>query len=168
MAKYADRYAELVDGRPTEIEMPSMRHGLACVKATRFLDAFVDGHRLGRVFPNDSLFLIRRNPDVLRGPDVCYYSFARMPGAAPDGVCEVAPELAVEVKSPSNTWTELFVKVGEYLEAGVTAVLLIDPERRTASVYRSDTGQVTFAPSDTLTLPDVLPGFAVEVAKFFE
>ncbi len=104
----------------------------------------------------------------MSGPDVSYYSFARMPaGPAPQGVCEIAPEFAVEVRSPSNTWAEIFVKIGEYLKVGVTAVLVLDPDRPSATVYRA-TGQTEFAAGDVLTLPEVLPGFEVAVAKFFE
>ncbi len=168
MAEYAGRYAELVRGRIQELAMPSVRHGEVCVKAIRYLDRFVDDRKLGRICSNDSLFLIRRNPDTMRGPDVSYYSFDRMsPGPAPQGVCAIVPELTVEVRSPSNTWPEIFVKIGEYLKAGVMAVLVLDPDRHSASLYRA-TGQTEIAAGAMLTIPDVLPGFEVAVAKFFE
>lgn len=77
------------------------------------------------------------------------------------------PELVIEVRSPSDRWSQLFTKVGEYLAAGVTAVVAIDPNTETASVYR-ESGQQIFTTTDELALPDVLPGFAVPVARFFE
>ena len=168
MERYANRYLELVNGLLVEVEMPSLRHGRVCVKAARFLDEYVDDNGLGRVFCNDSLFLIRRNPDTMRGPDVSYYSFTRMPpGPAPEGVCAIVPELTVEVKSPSNSWPDIAVKVAEYRTAGVIATLVLDPDRQTATVYLATT-HTQYLAADTLTLPDVLPGFAVPVAKFFE
>lgn len=77
------------------------------------------------------------------------------------------PQLCVEVRSPSNTWNEIFIKVGEYLGVGVVAVLVLDPDRLTASVYRQDGDQQIFRADDDLTLPDVLPGFSVPVRRFF-
>ena len=168
MAEYSHRHAELVRGTILELPMPSARHGEVCVNAVVHIANFVKAHKLGRVCSNDSLIVTRRNPDSARGPDVSYYSFARMPaGPAPQGICEIAPELAVEVRSPSNSWAEIFAKIGEYLQVGVTAVLVLDPERTSATVYRA-TGQTAFGAAETLTVPEVLPGFEVIVGKFFE
>ena len=168
MAEHAGRYAELVRGKIQELAMPSARHGEVCSEVNRLMANYVKENKLGRVCCNDSLFLIRRNPDTMRGPDVSYYSFGRMPpGPAPQGVCAIVPELTVEVRSPSNTWPEIFVKIGEYLKSGVTAVLVLDPDRHSASLYRV-TGQSEFAAAALLAIPDVLPGFEVVVAKFFE
>lgn len=165
---YAGEHCELVRGHAQEVPVPSARHGEVAVRAIRYLDRFVDDNKLGRICGNDSLVVLRRSPDTVRGPDVCYFSYTRMPpGPAPEGVCKIVPELAVEVRSPSNTWSDIFGKVGEYLKAGVLVVLVLDSETGTASTYRQS-GQQVFAKTDTLTLPDVLPGFAVPVASFFE
>ena len=82
---------------------------------------------------------------------------------------EAAPDLCVEVVSPTNTWAEVFTKVGEHLGVGVPAVLVLDPDTFTASVYRDQPGtpQQIFNRGDALTLPDVLPGFSARVADFF-
>jgi Uma2 family endonuclease len=101
---------------------------------------------------------------------VVYWSKAKAPAGVPrDGMITTAPDLCVEVVSPTNTWAEVFTKVGEYLGIGVPAVVVLDPDTATASVYRNQPGnaQQIFHAADTLTLPDVLPGFAVEVKKFF-
>ena len=169
LERYAHRYAELIDGGLVEFGMPSLRHGEVCSRVDRLIGNFVEDRQLGRTMANDPHILISRNPDTVRGPDVCYFSFARLPpGPAPDGVSELVPELTVEVRSPSNTWTQIFGKIGDYLRVGVTAVLVLDPDGLTASVYRADTGQQIFHTGDELTLPDVLPGFAVPVKRFFE
>lgn len=169
LARYAHRYAELIDGELVEEGMPSLRHAQVCSKTNRLIGNFVEQHQLGQTFTNDPHILIHRNPDRMRGPDVCFFTFATLPpGPAPDGVSELVPELTVEVRSPSNTWTQIFGKIGDYLQVGVKAVLVLDPDGLTASVYRADTGQQIFHTGDELTLPDVLPGFAVPVTRFFE
>lgn len=168
MEKYAGLNIDLVRGQLKEYGMPSGRHGEVCSKATRLIGNHVEDGQLGRTMSNDTHILTRRNPDTVRGVDLCYFSFSRMPpGPAPEGVCEVPPELCVEVRSPSNTWSAIFVKVGEYLSIGVTAVLVLDPDGQTASVYRDNGNQQILTVADTLTLPDVLPGFAVQVRRFF-
>lgn len=77
------------------------------------------------------------------------------------------PEVVVEVVSPSNLWTGLFTKVDEYLAAGVKVVVILDGDSQTASTYRPNVVQEIFRMADTLTIPDVLPGFSVPVAKLF-
>jgi Uma2 family endonuclease len=74
----------------------------------------------------------------------------------------------IEVRSPSDSWSQLFGKVHEYLESGVSVVVIIDPATESASVYRNDARQQIFEKDETLTIPDVLPGFEVPVAGLFE
>lgn len=168
MAKYAHLNADLVRGQIKEYGMSTGRHAEVCAEAHYLLSHFVKENRLGRTMTNDPRILIRRNPDTARGPDVCFYSFTRMPpGPAPASFLEVPPELCVEVRCSSNTWNEIFIKIGEYLSIGVTAVLVLDPERMTAFVYRENGDQQILRADDTLTLPDVLPGFSIPVGRFF-
>jgi Uma2 family endonuclease len=166
--QYTDRRFELVRGVPVETPMPNHRHGYTCVKIGRYLDEFAEASDLGRVMGNDTFVKVATNPDTLRGADVLFVSYERLPrGAVPDGVLDVIPELAVEVVSPTNLWTELFTKVEEYLAAGVRVVVILDPKTETASVYRPGVNQQVFRRADTLTIPEVLPGFSVPVAKLF-
>ena len=81
---------------------------------------------------------------------------------------EVAPELVIEVRSPSDLWTDALEKVLDYLRIGVRAVVILDPKTESASVFRSGARQETFEKDQILTIEDVLPGFAVPVARFFE
>ena len=165
--KYAGAYVEVIDGVVKEIPMPQPRHGRVCTKAARYLDEFTEAHQLGVVCANDTFVVIRRDPLQLRGADVVYWSKARAPDGVPArGPITAAPDLCVEVVSPTNTWTEVFAKVAEYLGIGVRAVLVLDPGTLTASVYRDqpETPQQVFDRDGTLTLPDVLPGFACPVA----
>lgn len=166
--KFSNQRMELVRGIPVETPMPNLRHGKVCSTFGRLLGNFVDEHDLGHVMSNDSFVKVRNDPDTLRGADVLFISYERLAkGRVPDGVLDVIPELAVEVVSPTNLWTELFGKVEEYLSAGVKAVVILDPKTETASVYRPGVNQHVFRRADTLTVPDVLPGFSVPVAKLF-
>lgn len=168
-ARYADRRYELVRGVVEETPMPNLRHGKVCTKIARHLDTFAEEHDLGHVMSNDSFVKVEQDPDTLRGADVLFISYSRLAkGKVPDGVLDVIPDLAVEVVSPTDVWTKLFGKVHEYLDAGVTAVVILDPRSESASVYRPDVRQQTFEKTDVLTVPEVLPGFSVPVAKLFE
>ena len=149
--------------------MAGVEHGVVNSNFVYYLSDHVRRHDMGRVLGNDTHFITRRNPDAVRGMDIAYISYARMPkGSVPKGALEVAPELIAEVRSPSDTWTDVFAKVGEYIKASVGVVIVLDPETRTVLVCRPDAEQEDFHVGDTLTIPDLLPGFAVEVARLFE
>lgn len=157
---------ELVRGVLKELPMPGTRHGVICAKITILIGSHVEANDMGRVASNDSF--VQTEPDTVRGADVLFYSWERLPKGqpVPDGVHDVPPDLAVEVKSPTNTWIEIFTKVVEYLKAGVRVVVVVDPDKSTVSVYRGD-GQDVLRVGETLELPDVLPGFAVAVERIF-
>ena len=149
--------------------MPWQDHGYICALIVRLIGNFVFDHQLGRVTSNDSWVQTGFNPDTVRGPDLCYFSYDRLPpGRIPRGMLSVNPDLIVEIRSPSDLWTEMFAKVEEYLRAGVRAVVILDLDSLTASVYRSPGLQQTLQASETLTIPEVLPGFSVQVGKLFE
>jgi Uma2 family endonuclease len=76
----------------------------------------------------------RKDPDTLRGTDICYFTYERVPkGEFPEGLLPIVPDMAIEVRSPSERWTRVFAKVLEYLEAGVRVVIVLDPATATAS-----------------------------------
>jgi Uma2 family endonuclease len=105
----------------------------------------------------------------MRGPDVAFLSYARQPpGPLPQGYLAVVPELVFEVRSPTDRWSKLLAKAGEYLEAGVTVVCLLDQVSETVQVYRVDELPRTLHGDDALHLPDVLGDFRVAVRQFFE
>lgn len=171
--EFFDRYGnggyELIDGVATEVPMPGFKHGKVAIKVGVELELYVRGNPIGHVAGNDTLFQLRRGPDTLRGPDVLFVSYAKQPaGDVPDGPLAVIPELVFEVRSPSDPWTEVFEKMLDYLKAGVSVVVILDPKTRSASVFRPNDLQDTFQADQLLTIPDVLPGFAVVVSKLFE
>ena len=161
---------EFLFGQVVELPMPQRKHGNVCFATAFHLGQHVIPNDLGRIATNDSFVRSPTpgDPTRVRGADICYFSYARIPKEVElDSRMDVSPELIVEVKSPSELWTEVFAKVEEYLANGVLAVVVLDPDRRTASVCRPGVDQQDFQPGDTLTLPDVLPGFTVPVGRLF-
>jgi len=148
---------------------PNPRHGQICGKVDRILGNFVDEHELGHVLCNDSGVITEREPDTVRGPDVVFYSYARLPkGALPSHYVPEVPELIFEVRSPGNRWPAILVKVAEYLDAGVQYVVVLDPDPQTALVYSAEQQPQILGPDDELTFPDLLGEFRVVVRRFFE
>jgi Uma2 family endonuclease len=130
---------------------------------------FLDDNDVGRLVSNDSGVVTERDPDTVRGGDVAFYSYTRVPrGPLPRGYLPVVPELVFEVRSPTDRWGAILAKVGEYLEAGVTLVCVLDDVSRSARVYRSDQPEQAFSAEQELVLPEVLPGFQAVVGRFFE
>jgi Uma2 family endonuclease len=160
---------ELIRGKVVEMNVPAPRHGQVCSKIDRLVGTYADEHRLGHVVVNDSGVLTQRDPDTVRGGDVAFYSYARVPpGPLPRGYLNVVPELVFEVRSPTDRWSKLFAKAGEYLDAGVTAVCLVDEVSERVLVCRAEEPPLTLHGDDELHLPDVLGEFRVAVRRFFE
>ena len=167
--QYENKNAELIKGIVKELPVPSYKHGKICLKIGRILGNFVELHDLGHAMDNDSFVKVRNNPDSIRGADLCYISYERLPkGEIPEGLLDVVPDLVVEVRSPSHTWIEIFPKVVDYLHCGVRVVIILDAQSKTASVYRPDAMQDTFMAEQELVIPEILPGFSVQVRKLFE
>jgi Uma2 family endonuclease len=167
--QYGGQRMELVKGVVKEVPVPFPKHGKICGTIAYFLNDVAIKHDCAHVMTNDSFVKTRSNPDTVRGADVSYYSYQRLPkGEVPDGLLPVAPDLVVEVRSESNNWSEVFTKVGEYLGAGVRAVIVLDAISLTASVYRLEEFQQIFHNGDELVVPEVLPGFGVAVRRLFE
>jgi len=162
--------SELVGGRVVRMPSPFPFHGSVCLEVALALNEFIRPYGLGRVFINDSGIVTERDPDTVRGADVSFFTKARLPeGALPrERYLDTAPELVVEVRSPSDRWQKILQKVSEYLSAGVSVVVVLDPSTNSANVYRDEGSPQTFGPNDTLTIPDLLPGFSVPIARFFE
>jgi Uma2 family endonuclease len=160
---------ELVRGRVVARPVPDRRHGFVCSKADRILGSFVDEHDLGRVMSSDSGVITARGPDTVRGAGVCYYSYQRLPkGLLDKGYGPEVPELVVEVRSSTDRWRDIHVKITEYLHAGVLVVVVLDPGTNTAYVFGADDPPKTLGAEEELVLPGILEGFRVRVGRFFE
>ena len=155
---------ELVKGRIVKFPMPGAIHGQVCGSASAMLHAFVKQHNLGRVLSNDTFIRTNKDPDSYRRADVCFISYELLPKEQklPKGPLEIAPEVVIEVRSPSDRQSDIQIKMWEYLRAGVRVVVMLDPAIEAATIYReSEDIPQRFSNGDELTLPDVLPGFSV-------
>ncbi len=160
---------ELVQGKVVEMTPPDRRHGYVCGQAYFLLRLFIEGRDLGRVLCNDSGVITERDPDTVRGADVAYYSYARLPRAPlVKGYGPEIPELVFEVRSTHDRWRNVLEKVVEYLNAGVLIVVALDPDSRSAHVHSGDQPTRVLGPDDDLTFPGLLEGFSVRVGQFFE
>ena len=160
---------ELVRGRIIRMTPPDRLHGYVCSQISLLLGIFVREHDLGRLMTNDSGVITERGPDTVRGADVCFYSYERLPrGPIPRGYGPEVPEMVIEIRSPSNRWRDLHEKVSEYLRAGVLTVVVLDPERSTAHVFGQDEAPVALNADQELIFPGILPGFSVRVGRLFE
>jgi Uma2 family endonuclease len=163
------RPTELVRGRLVEMNMPAPRHGQICSKVARILGNYADEHDRGHVLTNDSGVVTERDPDTVRGANISFYSYDRVPkGPLPPGYLTVVPELVWEVRSPSDRWSLILRKVAEYLDAGVLVVCVLDPQTETAHLYYPDQPSQILTADQELTFPTILPGFRVVVRRFFE
>jgi Uma2 family endonuclease len=164
-----DRRTELVQGRIVEVPPTNFRHGIICNRIGRILGSFVEERDLGWVLNNDAGIITARNPDTVRGPDVAFFSYNRIPkGQIPEGYPSVAPELVFEVRSPSDRMTVIAAKVNEYHIAGVLVVCVLDPEAELLAVYVHEELPRRHTLDEELTLPEVFADFAVPVRRFFE
>jgi Uma2 family endonuclease len=160
---------ELVRGKVVSMNVPAPRHGQICCTIARLVGNHAEAHSLGQVISNDGGVVTERDPDTVRGADVAFYSFQRVPrGPFPSEYLPVAPELVFEVRSPTDRWARLLAKVSEYLEAGVSAVCVLDQVSETVQVYRPDELPRTLHGDDELHLGDVLGDFRMPVRRFFE
>lgn len=159
---------ELVRGRLVREPRPGGQHGLLTGELVGRLHHHARAHGLGRVV-TETGFLLTEDPPTVRGPDAAFISTRNFPATgAPTGFWRVAPDLAVEVVSPSNTATEIQEKILEYLDAGTHLVWVVDPRTRAVTVFRSKSNVRVLTDGDTLEGDDVLPGFKLEISELFE
>ena len=159
--------SELSRGQLVREPQPGALHGEVTSRLHIALDAFVREYDLGRV-TNQTGFRLASIPHTVRGPDVAFVRRERVPAQPPASFWPFAPDLAVEVASPSNSLSDLQQKVIEYFDAGTSEVWVIDPRTRTVTVYRSLTDIALLREDDTLESSQVIPRFSLPIARLFE
>ena len=126
-------------------------------------------NRLGETYIADTGYILATDPDHVLAPDLAFISNERLSEIGEsDGFARGAPDVAVEVISPNDRYTEVREKVEDWLNAGCRAVIVVNPRNRTVDIHRSPTDTTTLTQSDTLQIQDILPGWRMPVQDIFE
>jgi len=165
---------ELVQGKLVRMPPTGYEHGNVALNLLRAVDGFVEANGLGRVSPPETGFLVSRpgEPDTVLAPDLAFVSAARTPVRGSldwKGFPRLAPDLVVEIASPSQGQPELAAKARVWLKAGVRLVWIVWPVIHRVDVWQPGVDEPTDTLEDTDQLEggDVLPGFTCAVARLF-
>ena len=157
---------ELFDGELIEMSGPGGTHGRIAIRLGRYLDIFAEENNLGIVTgetgyhpPDDRYNLLL--------PDVAFISFGRAPDPFPDKLVPAMPDIAVEIRSPSNTIAEMRENAQRYLRLGSTLVWIILPNAQMVEVHQTKMPLKSLELGDSLSGEDVLPGFQLELSRLF-
>jgi Uma2 family endonuclease len=158
---------ELVEGVLVEKAM-GLEESLLATWLVTYMNNFVLPRNLGIVTGEKGTFQIM--PNLVRIPDVAFTSWDRMPGRTRPRAAAplLAPDIAIEVLSQSNSPTEMAIKRGEYFSAGVCVVWEIDPRARTVTVFHSPTQGTTLAGAQVLHATPIIPGFSLPLTDLFD
>jgi Uma2 family endonuclease len=159
---------ELTRGELRRMSPAGNKHGRIAANITGALVPHVMTNKLGAVYAAETGFLIATNPDTVRAPDVAFVSQKRLEEVGDiEGYWPGAPDLVVEVISPSDVYTEVEEKVFDWLEAGARMVVVINPRKRAVTVYRSFNDIVVLTENDILEGGEVVPGWSMRVKDIF-
>lgn len=165
----SDSSWELIEGVPTRVCAAAWTPSAISGLIVTYLNAFARPRRLGAVTISDGSFIIQRDPDTMVQPDIAFIRADRLSGKDPDRAFPGVPDLAVEVRSPSDSLVEVIRKMDRYLAAGTPLTWLVDPPRRQVHV-RSQLDPVgrILDVDGWLDGEDVLPGFRLRVDAVFD
>ncbi len=159
---------ELREGRLVKMAPAGRVHGKYAARVGAGMLTYVEAHRLGEVSAAETGFMLATGPDTVRAPDAAFVSRERIEEAEETpGYWPFAPDLAVEVISPSDTYTEVESKVFQWLDAGAKAVVVVDPRRKSVTVYRSRSDITVLTGDDVLEVEDVIPGWTMPLRELF-
>jgi Uma2 family endonuclease len=158
---------ELIRGELIEMSPAGYEHGRLAAEIAGILRDFVKPRSLGAITGAETGFLLERNPDTVRAPDVGFICTDRLPPKKLSGFFEGPPDLAVEILSPSDRASEVIAKVREWLTAGCKTVWIVDPETETITVHEGKERISELGKSDSLNGSDILSGFSVPVKVVF-
>jgi Uma2 family endonuclease len=163
----AHRY-ELVRGELRRMSPAGRKHGRLIMNLSTPLDQFVREQQLGVVYAAETGFILDTNPDMLRAPDIAFVRLERVDATSDDeGFFPGPPDLAIEFISPSDLYTDVDEKVLDYLSSGTRMVVIVNPRKKTVTVYRSRTDISILTNDDILDVGDLLPGWSLPVGAIF-
>ena len=164
----------LIAGELIEMSPGNKRHGKYAMRVAGPLTGYIYAHGLGEVYAAETGFILATGPDTIQAPD---FAFANRAGADAAEVAEGPyfpgpPDLAVEVVSPNDTYAEVEDTVATWLAYGTRVVVVVNPRRRRVGVHRPGPAPglaevQTLTEADTLTIPDLFPGWSLPVAAIF-
>ena len=152
-------YGEVIEMAPTGMEHAYFEHEIS-----RLLGNFVKANGLGKVYTGEAGFLLATDPDLVRAPDVAFIRRERV--VRTRKYYRGAPDLAVEVVSPGDSYTEVNDKVAMWLEHGTVEVWVVDELRETVQVCKQGS-DVTLKKGDEIDGGDLLPGFRLLLENIF-
>jgi Uma2 family endonuclease len=158
--KYELNEGELI----TMATSPRLLHNRVRDRVGRHLGSFAEEHQLGEVTWETDFGL---SEDVVRIPDIAFIRAERLPGIDPRKRIEGAPDLAVEVVSPTDDPEDLVLKIQQYLNSGARAVWVLYPEARLAYIYKPGERPEVRDPHQSLDDPELLPGFSLPLSQVF-
>jgi Uma2 family endonuclease len=163
---------DLLDGDLIRVSPAGFRHGRLAAELARRLGNFLAEYpHLGVVVGAETGFRLRHDPDTVLGPDAAVVRTDRLPPPeAQIGFLELAPDLAVEIISPTDRWTTVSGKVDAYVAAGVKLVWVVEPGPRAVRVYSNEGPEQRLQANrgDVLRAEAVMPGFSVPLAELFD
>ena len=159
---------ELVRGELRQMAPAGQGHGGVTVNITVPLGVYVKQQNLGRVYAAETGFVISNEPDTVRAPDVAFVRKERLVDLSLKGYFPGFPDLVVEVISPNDVYGEVEEKVAEWLSAGTSKVIVVNPRQQTVKVHRSLTEITVLTEDDVLDGGDVVPGWQLPVREIFE
>jgi len=159
---------ELVEGDLVPMSPASLRSNVIASRLMRWMGTHVEENDLGEVGGSEGGFRLTSDPDTVRAPDVWYLSKERIPaGGIPDGCWPGAPDLVVEVLSPSDRASDTWRRVADYLAAGARLVYVLDPHTGAGVVFPPSGLPLIVGSDGTVDFGDVISGFSVAMCRLF-
>jgi Uma2 family endonuclease len=160
---------ELIQGELTMMAPAGGGHGEVVFTVGLLLGTHVRANRLGKVVAAETGFIIARDPDTVRAPDVAFIAKQHVPaGGLPANFIPFAPDIAVEVLSPSDSQLDVEEKIEQWIQAGTAMVWVVNPRSKAVTVHMRGRDPRVLRENDLLGGEDVCPGFSVRVGELFE
>lgn len=159
-----EKQIEIVDGKVEIKDMPGLRSSGTAMRIAVKMGIYLEANRIGELYGADATFTFGKDE---RMPDVSFVTNEKLKDGEPINKADFAPDLAIEVVSPSDVYSKVLKKIRKYLDAGVKEVWLVEPEFRTVAVYKPPMKSETLTIEDTITCEEILPNFRLPVQEIF-